>query len=240
MPPAPLTRREALRAAGSSALVALSGCPTRADPAPTVSPAPVPTGTSTRPTGPPSSSPTPPPAPVDPGEVSFDGAVRRQFTAAHPARIRLALTYHGETTAAVMPAPYLDFSSRAGRQRDGDAELLLLEDFDGTIIADPGEHVPATPVDGCWRVRETDLPHVEFVPAPIELRPGKPLTVEFDVYGWANDECLPAGIYDFDHQVGVWPSTNAVHERYDSARCFALAVEDSRAVSIGVPGPTAC
>lgn len=212
MPPAPLTRRNAIRLGGMALVTTLTGCVGAQTTAPT--PSPSPTTTRSRPStdeGTPTSTPTPEPPtdilrritvasqddiPADANVTLTAATLAQAVTTDHTARLRITFTntatHNREFTFGASP-PFSEFWSVTP---EGEPSLLLLA---------PDTEFEKTAPD-CWRPATDAQIRLALKARYITLEPGEQISRDVDVWDSnqnSTDECLVSGRYRFEEEYGL-------------------------------------
>lgn len=244
MAPVETSRRRLLRAATASATAALTGCASgsRSGDGITVTPAPVPTFSSS-----PTSAPTPGPPRAE--DIEFYVVITHQFGMTHPAR--LVITFENTSDRFLTGVGGLQFvipfvdDDYAGVDDSGQLGLFLAPDDaaltvkpEGTSAGRVGQFLPDEPRDRCWKL-PFDWPGARGVsPAifhTVGVPPGEQVSHEYGVY--YIDRC-EAGRFTFESRFQLTNTDPPLEQALYPARLgFDLIISSAETVRADVHEP---
>lgn len=119
----------------------------------------------------------------------------RQFDETAPARLRITFTNVSSEQREFEFGPTQPFSEIHGSHKNQQNELVLYPDDEWG--ADYYGEFPDGPSNGCWQFPKKRV-GVPQVPTTKELAPCEAVSMEYDLYDYANETCLVEGEYRFE------------------------------------------
>lgn len=228
----PLTRRQALQAIGSTAILSLAGCTTEI-------------GNGGEPTDhttgePEPASPTATLSPVREDEFEFEVAVLNQFTSDQPASVRFSFTNTSNRSYILTPTEFGPIDQGyVVAEADSAAKIVLANSGIRFYDSESDEYTepPREPRNGCWTL-DAELEYPVGVTYG-EVPPGETISEDFTCYAHReNENCLPVGEYRFTEKHELEPGTVERDGRRGPSVSFefliSLLIDDSGSLSVEV------